>query len=145
MSSRDGYLYLEDVANRDEIVLTLEMPVEWIFANPRVREDTGKLALTRGPVVYCLEEVDNGADLHLVRVAPVDASQIKTCFEAELLNGVVTVKTPAFRIDKDAWDDRELYSASAVCPLEPVELKWIPYYAWANRGRGEMYVWIHRT
>lgn len=65
--------------------------------------------------------------------------------EAELLNGVVTVKTPAFRIDKDAWNDRELYSASAVCPLEPVELKWIPYYAWANRGRGEMYVWIHRT
>ena len=96
-------------------------------------------------MVYCLEEADNGPDLHLVRVASTDAAQAEICFEPELLNGVVTVQTPAFRLDKEAWDEHVLYSASAACSLHPVKLKWIPYYAWANRGIGEMYVWIQRA
>lgn len=145
LPAHDGYLYMEDASSGDEIVLKLDMSAQWVCANPRVREDIGKIALTRGPVVYCLEEADNGPDLHLVRVASTDAAQAEICFEPELLNGVVTVQTPAFRLDKEAWDEHVLYSASAACSLHPVKLKWIPYYAWANRGIGEMYVWIQRA
>ncbi len=66
---KDGYLYLSgDWRNGDYVTLDFTMETHMVTADPRVREDVGKVAVIRGPLTYCMEEVDNGADLHLYRV-----------------------------------------------------------------------------
>ena len=135
----DGYLLMKRIWHKgDRILLDLDMHVRMIRANPAVRENIGKAALMRGPVVYCLEETDNGPDLHTLRHAP--QLHAETVFEEELPGGVMALYTDGLRESRTAWGDT-LYEEK-----EPetgtVRLKWIPYYAWANRGPGEMTVWI---
>ena len=125
----------------DTVTLDLPMPVQRVEAHPRVREDCGRVALQRGPIVYCLEEVDNGADLSdicLSRDAALSAQ-----FRADLLGGVVAVTGEATRREMAGWDDRLYRKAGS--PVRTVSLKAIPYYAWANRTPGEMLVWIRET
>jgi len=114
------------------------MPVERIEAHPRVRADCGRIALQRGPLVYCLEEVDNGANLNDIAL-PRDAT-LHAEFDGGLLGGVVVIRGEARRRDTAGWGDalyRATRSASEAVPLVAV-----PYYAWANRAPGEMLVWI---
>ncbi|MBR2766379.1 MAG: glycoside hydrolase family 127 protein [Blautia sp.] len=144
----DGYVYLKRGWQQgDQISLNLDMPVRMVYANPAVREDAGKAALMRGPLVYCLEEADNGADLHALRHAP--AIRAEAVFETlgtatehvtEQAGGIVALYTDGLREDRDAWGT-ELY-AEKVPEDQAVRLRWIPYYAWANRGSGEMTVWV---
>lgn len=121
------------------MVLDFSMPVERIKAHPQVRANAGKVALQRGPIVYCLEEVDNGPNLANLFL-PRDA-QLEAHFEPDLLEGVVVITGTAERMDESAWND-ELYR-----PIEPrtyqVPFRAIPYYAWCNRGEGEMTVWVN--
>ena len=119
------------------------MPVQWVRSNPRIYENIGKLALTRGPIVYCLEEVDNGADLHLIHVGSAVSAKAETSFEPGLFHGVMTITTPGLREEKESWDATTLYAAARAPEMREVSLVWIPYYAWANRGIGEMRVWVH--
>ena len=119
-------------------MLDLDMRVRRIFANPAVREDAGKAALMRGPLVYCLEEADNGPDLHTLIHAPEICASAS--FEPELLGGVTVLYTDGVRESREDWG-AELYAEKAP-ETEKVRLKWIPYYAWANRGIGEMTVWL---
>jgi DUF1680 family protein len=122
----------------DRVELRLPMPVERIEAHPSVRQDAGRVALQRGPVVYCLEEADNGkdlADLVLPRNARLSAK-----FESGLLGGVVAITGKAKRRARSGWNGK-LYRPMA-SKLETVAFTAIPYYAWANRGLGEMIVWI---
>ncbi|QOR85903.1 glycoside hydrolase family 127 protein [Geobacillus stearothermophilus] len=138
--TKKGYAYIRRVWRQgDEMVLHFSMPVERIKAHPQVRVNAGKVALQRGPIVYCLEEVDNGpnlANLFLPRDAKLEAR-----FEPDLLEGVVVITGTAERMDESAWND-ELYR-----PIEPrtyqVPFRAIPYYAWCNRGEGEMTVWVN--
>ena len=123
----------------DRLVLELELTPRWIRANPRVREDAGQVALQRGPIVYCLEETDNGKNLHLLRRGPDPSAE--TCWEPDTLGGVVTVRTAGLRETED-WPEDRLYDYREAPEARPTELKWIPYYAWANRSAGEMRVWI---
>ena len=122
----------------DRIDLSMPMPVERIEANPHVRQDAGRVALQRGPVVYCLEEVDNGRDLSDL-VLPLSA-KLTTKFEPSLLGGVVIVKGKAQRRDSAPWTGR-LYGKDAT-PRRSVAIKAIPYAVWANREPGEMLVWL---
>ncbi|MDR1719705.1 MAG: glycoside hydrolase family 127 protein [Dysgonamonadaceae bacterium] len=101
----------------DKITLSLDMPVEVVAADPRVKEDEGKRAIQRGPLVYCAEQVDN-ADFDKIILSP--DTKFTARFDAELLNGVETIKAE---------------SASGQFTL-------IPYYAWDNREAGEMKVWL---
>lgn len=141
---KDGYLTLAETwGEEDEILLDLEMPVQWVRSNPRIYENIGKLALTRGPIVYCLEEVDNGADLHLIHVGSAVSAKAETSFEPGLFHGVMTITTPGLREEKESWDATTLYAAARAPEMREVSLVWIPYYAWANRGIGEMRVWVH--
>lgn len=136
----DGYIVLRrDWQSGDAVELDLDMPVRVVRANPRVREDAGKVALQRGPVVYCLEEADNGGDLHNVRLAGL--SGCETRWEPDTLNGVVTVSVPGLREKPDGWGET-LYDDRPAPEADPVTLRFIPYYAWANRGLGEMRVWV---
>ncbi|AGE22473.1 MULTISPECIES: glycoside hydrolase family 127 protein [Geobacillus] len=135
-----GYAYIKRIWKKgDQVELVFPMPVERIKAHPQVRANAGKVALQRGPIVYCLEEVDNGpnlANLFLPRDAHLEAH-----FEPDLLEGVVVITGTAERMDESAWND-ELYR-----PIDPqtyqVPFRAIPYYAWCNRGEGEMTVWVN--
>lgn len=120
----------------DRVELTLPMPVVRVRANPEVRDVAGKVALQRGPVVFCLEEVDNGPNLAQI-VLPEEA-ELKADFLPDLLGGMMTLSGEGFR---ETSSSGELYS-SARPRREKIPLRAIPYYAWGNRGLGEMTLWI---
>ncbi|MBP3361312.1 MAG: glycoside hydrolase family 127 protein [Clostridia bacterium] len=128
---KNGYAFVR-LSGETEIRLTLDMPIEAIAANKRVHENAGRIAIMRGPVVYCAEGVDNGADLKNVRV------DIHGNFElgsAEFL--LPSIKTTGFR-DAD-FDSLYKFADDA---YEEFPLTLIPYYAFANRGTSEMLVWL---
>ena len=135
----DGYVCLKREWHcSDRIDLNLDMPSFLVRAHPRVKADAGKAALQRGPLIYCLEEADNGPHLHALRHRlPLSSSEK---WEPDLLDGVTAITTAGFR-EKDADWQEGLYSDTIV-NQDPVLLRWIPYYAWANRGLGEMCVWV---
>ena len=123
----------------DAVELELAMPVRLVRAHPRVRDDAGKLAVMRGPLVYCAEQVDNGARLEELRVDPRADFQAEFC--PYLLGGVVRIEAPGERVSEDGWDGL-LYVDDAEYALDDAELVFVPYYAWGNRGLGEMSVWL---
>lgn len=140
---KDGYAYLQRTwENGDTVTLHFAMPVQLIEANPRVREDVGKVAVMRGPVVYCLEEEDNGDQLHRVSLGGTPAFTCK--YEPDLLDGVVSLQCKGRQLCDNAWDDGALYKPCTAPAYEEKSLKWIPYYAWANRTPGEMMVWVRK-
>lgn len=122
----------------DEIELDFELQIEIIQANPKVRANAGKVALQRGPLVYCLEEVDNGA------VLPALSIDTDSEFVAETDKGLadhaVVIKGKAFRTGDDNWED-VLYRPYSVNEKK-VEFKAVPYFMWGNREPGEMLVWV---
>ena len=123
----------------DEVELTLPMPVERVESHPGVRMNCGRVALMRGPIVYCLEEVDNGPDLQDIAL-PRDA-KLTARFAPDLLGGVVVLTGKAKRRRKQDWPKGELYRADPT-RMETAPILAVPYFAWANRKLGEMTVWI---
>lgn len=135
----NGYSKLKRIwKNGDVVELVLPMMIQRIKAHPNVRTDIGKVALQRGPIVYCLEEIDNGPSLHEI-VLPHN-SELKPKFDANLLGGITVITAEAQRYNSP-WED-ELYKANVESQYRPVTVNFIPYYAWANRTSGEMMVWI---
>ena len=137
VSPEKGYLYLDRSWQKgDQITLSLDMQPRRIYTNSKVRENAGSVALMRGPIVYCLEEADMGAQLSAVRLpreAVIHAEQEKH----PQLGDIVVLKTNGLRQQTEDC----LYSEQP--PLEePAAIKAIPYYTWGNRGLGEMRVWI---
>ncbi len=135
-----GYVYLNRTWKKDdEITCHFKMEVVLNQANPKVREDTGKAAVSRGPLVYCLEEADNGADLHRIRIRK--DTVFTEQYENNLLKGVVTLTCEGEKQTAAGWNDDTLYQPYQEPVYEKKTLKWIPYYSWANRNPGEMLVW----
>ncbi|WP_235988945.1 glycoside hydrolase family 127 protein [Aquibacillus kalidii] len=135
---KKGYAYIDRLWKKgDEVSLTLPMPVIRIRANPKVRVNAGKVALQRGPIVYCLEEVDNGK--HLGNISLPKSSKLQINKETQL-GGIVTITGMALRVDEAEWGN-ELYSTDEPTKIF-TDFKAIPYYAWCNREPGEMIVWI---
>lgn len=135
---RDGYLVIErEWSGLTELTLDLPMPVQRLRAHPHVRHDRGRVALQRGPLVFCVEEADNGARLDQL-LLPRDA-EVTARFEPELLGGTVVLEADARRL---VAADEALYSTAAPS-TQPAKLTAVPYALWANRGEGEMSVWIH--
>ncbi|GHU72692.1 hypothetical protein FACS189450_10950 [Spirochaetia bacterium] len=138
---KDGYALIHrEWKSGDKLDLTLDMPVTLIEANPRVRENIGKTAVMRGPVVYCLEEADNGPGLFKLHAG--DAKDAAVRYEKDLLEGVVTISFTGKK-EKD-WQEDALYRSATDTAFEDKELRLIPYYAWANRKIGEMTVWVNK-
>ena len=134
-----GYAQIEREWNPDDQVeLVLPMPVERVDAHPAIRQDTGCVALQRGPVVYCLEQVDNPVPLHRVAV-PRDAG-LEPSFEKNLLGGVTVIRGEALAVDDSDWDNTPYRAEPA--RLKPFQITAVPYYAWDHREPGEMRVWI---
>ena len=108
-------------------------------ASSQVRENIGKAALMRGPVVYCLEETDNGRDLHLLSIREDTAF---TILEKEIQGTAVkAIQADGCRRIVENSEGNELYHPLGEARTEQVVLKYIPYYTWANRGENEMQVW----
>lgn len=136
-----GYAVLKrEWKNGDQIVLDMEMPVRIMEANPLVREDIGKVAVMRGPIVYCLEEKDNGDQLQQIYLE--EGQEFTEEYEGRLFNGVVTLQVKGKRISDDGWNGDTLYRTYRGKKYSEQKLKMIPYYSWANRGIGEMTVWV---
>ncbi|MUG45188.1 glycoside hydrolase family 127 protein [Paenibacillus woosongensis] len=140
---QDGYVHISrNWQQGDFVELVLDMPVERMRSHPLVRGNAGKVALQRGPLVYCLEQADNGENLHEI-VLPANA-KLEAKFENGLLGDVVAITAQGLRQDAAKWPGG-LYSSEAVPALQEAKVTFIPYYAWANRGEGEMSVWVRET
>ncbi|TPK39105.1 glycoside hydrolase family 127 protein [Mesorhizobium sp. B2-5-4] len=135
----DGYAAIRrNWTKGDRVRLDLEMPIERLYANPEVRQDAGRVALSRGPLIYCVEATDNDTSLHrltLPRTAGIEAHD-----EPDLLGGVVTLSATAQADAGDGWRDG-LYRSEPPAKVE-TRLTAIPYFAWDNREPGEMLVWL---
>lgn len=131
-----GYALLDLKQGEHEIVMRMDIRPRWIAANPKVREDTGKVALELGPCVYCLEQTDNGANLAAVYVDP-EATVHRA--DIELPGGLPALTYSGQRLSGRGWDS-ELYS-QARFSMQPLPLTAVPYCIWGNRQHGEMYVW----
>jgi len=122
----------------DRVELTLPMPVERIEAHPRVRHDAGRIALQRGPIVYCLEEMDNGKNLNDL-VLPRRA-KLRVKVNRRLFGGIPVITAKGRRRDAARWGENLYRPVSSRTKSAPI--KAVPYFAWANRGLGEMLVWL---
>ncbi|MBA4137052.1 MAG: hypothetical protein C0518_07030 [Opitutus sp.] len=137
-TNKAGYLMLlREWQSGDTVVLDFALPVFRLRANPRVHHNRGKVALQRGPIVYCLEEIDNGPGLNRLAI-PSDAV-LHPRFKPNLLGGVGVIEAAVQRV---AVPGEELYSTTSPTS-EATQLRAIPYALWANRGEGEMLVWIN--
>jgi DUF1680 family protein len=126
-----GYATLSRTWKAGDVVrLVLPMAVERVYADPHVKADVGRVALQRGPVVYCLEGVDNGGQVRNL-VLPRNA-RLESHFEKDLLGGVVVVTGEALAVTRP----REALVTRSV------KFKAVPYYAWDNRDAGQMVVWL---
>jgi DUF1680 family protein len=129
----------------DKVSLALPMPVSCVECHPYVAENVGRVALMRGPLLYCVEQVDNlGIDLRDI-VLPAEAS-FSVRSRPDLLGGVAVLETSAEIVPPDEDWAEHLYRRArprADRKLETsVKITAIPYYAWANRDPGPMQVWL---
>ncbi|UCG16223.1 MAG: glycoside hydrolase family 127 protein [Phycisphaerales bacterium] len=135
---RNGYARVRrEWKDGDTLDLTLPMPIRRIEAHPRVLADAGRVALQRGPIVYCLEAVDNKAPVRRLALPP-DA-KLRAEHRAGLLGGITVIKGTALAVERDDWG-RKLYRPAA--EAKSVEFTAVPYCVWDNREPGEMVVWL---
>ena len=114
------------------------MPVDRLYAHPAAGEDAGRVALRRGPVVFCVEEADVGTEPQRLRL-PADAA-IEASFDAGLLGGAVVLEGEALEAGAADWG-LDLYRTERPA-LTPRPFRAIPYHLWANREAGAMQVWL---
>ena len=134
---KNGYLYLTRKWGESQVEILFDLEVRKVYANKNVREDAGKVALMRGPFVYCFEGVDNGNDLQAMCI---DAdTQAETFVGKEgVLKDKVCIHVQGY---EDERESDALYSEEKP-DYQPHELIAIPYYLWGNRGVNQMRVWM---
>ncbi|MEP7292942.1 MAG: beta-L-arabinofuranosidase domain-containing protein [Chloroflexota bacterium] len=140
-----GYAQIQRTwQNGDQVLLSLSMPVERMAPHPEIRQDAGQIALQRGPVIYCLEEVDNGS--HLANVAIPANAELEASFDANLFGGVGVITGDAVRSEPADWKGGLYQPKSQLQETRtPLTFKAIPYCFWANREPGEMRVWVREN
>lgn len=133
-----GYAVLKAGGQVFELELYFEMPARLIYADPRVAADAGKCAVQKGPLVYCLEEVDNGRNLAALSLDP--QVPLKEMPMETLPGEAVSVVAQGWRLDSSGFGGA-LYSTRS--PVRRKEtLRFVPYCFWGNRKPGEMTVWV---
>ncbi|HEX3043790.1 MAG TPA: glycoside hydrolase family 127 protein, partial [Bacillota bacterium] len=138
---KDGYATLKrQWRPGDQLELQLEMPVEIIRAHPAVWQNAGRVALQRGPLVYCLEEGDHS--LPVTQIMLPKKPELQAHFEPDTLGGIMVVEGEGLRFSLKNWGNTLYQSATIDDSLIKIPFKAIPYYAWDNRDPGTMVVWI---
>ena len=135
----NGYIMLSSgLAGQHTIELDLHVKPRWMAANPLVREDAGKVALMKGPCVYCLEEIDNGSNLAAVFVRQETA--VAESADPSLPAGLPVLTYAGKKLNRTGCEENQLYGRVRFS-TEPVQLKAVAYGVWGNRKPGEMLVW----
>ncbi len=130
----NGWIVRERVWRKgDGLSLELPMPARRVLAHQNVPDCRGRVAIMRGPIVYCVEGIDNGG--HALDLVLPDDAELTAEHRSDLLGGVTVIK---------AKGQRAVKGADGATKLEPADITLIPYYAWAHRGKGEMAVWLAR-
>ena len=134
---KDGYAAVKcDADGKVSFTLDLDMTPEVIRADPRVCADAGKLAVMRGPVVYCAESVDNGLNLDGILLSS-HGENAEFRITDERIGGLPLIRAKAYR-----GCGKSLYARASDISYTPVEISLIPYHCFANRGECDMKVWI---
>lgn len=138
-----GYEFL-NIKGDSTIEINFDLTPHFVHANPKVREDEGKVALVKGPIIYCLEETDNGNNLPGIFVCT--DQQPEEISESEMPGGsipggIIPLRLKCRKISEKGWKKGELYKQTRV-EWEEIEGKAVPYAVWGNRKTGEMLVWM---
>lgn len=120
----------------DTIEMDLPMPVRRLAANERVKDDLGRVALERGPIVYCVEGIDNSGVDNVANILIPDDASLSTDYKGDLLNGVTVISGDVKLVSRP--------QSSKETIVKPHRLTAVPYYARANRGSMPMAVWVLR-
>ena len=136
-----GYVQIHRQWSGGDVVgLSFPLEIERLEANPKVLQARGQVALRRGPLIYCLEQIDQTAELDRI-VLPTTAT-LTEHFEPQLLGGVTVITGQARMRDASSSRDQYLYRPLQPTHTETVAIKAIPYCVWGNRGHQGMRVWI---
>ena len=140
VDDEDGYLTVTRKWRKgDHIIYVMDMPVQRVYATTKVRELEGRVAIQRGPVVYCLETVDNCTN-NLERMALPRKYNLRTFWDKNLLGGVMTI-IGKVEVNNDGNEEEGLYQQTPP-DVSITQFKAVPYYAWDNRAPGSVIVWI---
>jgi hypothetical protein len=132
---KDGYARIRRTWNKgDTVELNLPMPIRRVLSHPEIKDNTGKVALERGPLVYCAEWPDNQGSVSNL-VLPDDV-ELHVERRVDLFDGVSIIKGQTFALHQGKKEKETI--------TQQQEFIAIPYYSWAHRGQGEMSVWLPR-
>ena len=139
-TAQKGYIKIAVPTDlRTTINIDLGMGINLVSSHPKVRQNNGKLAVQRGPIIYCMEETDNGKHLHnialiekVLKPSPTNMKSYK----------YVSIKGKGQFNSLNDWNNK-LYSSNVIKKIERKNIKMIPYFLWANRRVGEMRVWFN--
>ncbi|CAK7192741.1 Non-reducing end beta-L-arabinofuranosidase [Commensalibacter sp. Nvir] len=138
-----GYLHISHKWQKgDCLTLNLSMPIRKVYANSLVRQLARKVALQRGPLIYCLEEMDNGVELHnltLPQTSKMNVIKGQGLFEHQIL-----IEAEGYRYTQNNPEQSALYHYDHLPTAKhPQKLTFIPWFSWANRDIGETRIWIN--
>ena len=138
-----GYIQITREWNPGDVVeYSMDMPIRATWAHPAVRELQGRVALERGPLVYCLEGVDHPG-IPLDQIA-IDPQSVYHDFQVEdrqdLLGGIRMLRGRGTVADQSGWEN--ILYRNQQLSFKSIDIMAIPYYAWDHRAPGEMRVWL---
>lgn len=134
---KDGYAYINgEFGKNDVLTASFDMSVRKIYSSEKVNENSGKVAFSRGPLVYCVEGVDNEDNVFELRIDKNATGKAQE-YNPDKLNGTTEIKVDGYRIK----GSNTLYSYDEP-KAEKCEITLVPYYTWGNRGLNQMRVWI---
>lgn len=138
-TNENGYLSIErEWQTNDTVELNLDMPIVRVYAHPYVRENLGRSALRRGPLVYCFEDIDN-PDGTFETLSLTDNASVEAVYDSDLLGGITLIRGSGTVYDTADWENN-LYLSEL--NIKQTNVTAIPYYAWCNREPGQMAVWV---
>ena len=140
MKQDKGYINVTLSGTSMDVNFEFDMKARFIRSNPKVRADVGKLAIMKGPLVYCLEEIDNGDNLACTFVS--SKTKLEEEFDNSTLGGTTRISFDGYRLKDEGWDSSTLYG-ELENKFEEVRLTAVPYCYWGNRKKNEeMLVWM---
>ena len=139
LEKNSGYCDLNYKGTKQIIDVEFDIKPRIVRANPHVKENIGKVAIMKGPLVYCLEEADNESNLpaYYMNCSP----ELEEYYDENLLGGTMVIQCDGKKIIQDDWEEGKLYSEQKT-KFEEKKLTFLPYPYWGNRKTGEMLVWI---
>lgn len=138
-----GYAIIDKAWDKGDVVIfDIQMEAKFVCANPLVREDYGKVAIQRGPIIYCAEGVDNGNNLHLIKVNT--NTKVRAFEDNKDLGNIIRLELDAEKLILNKQWDNVLYRnvEDKQEHIEIIKLKLIPYFCAFNRGENEMAIWL---